>query len=244
MVAPRRAVRGDGIDVRWQTPSPSSYRHWIHEVIWALTWLATSTMRRDIRGPVPDAPCIIVSNHLHYLDIPISGRYAVSFTERAHWLAKSELFRVPVVGSVLRGMQAVAVERGKPDRAALERIIVYARRDKVLIFPEGHRSPDGRMQGGKEGVVLIARRSNVPLVPVAIYGTEGGPLPLLLHKKTLGVIMGQPFHLPAGLSRDEAVRFIMDRIADLLPEQYRPLPTENTIMGVPATATTTQRQLR
>ena len=139
-------------------------------------------------------------------------------------------------------MQTVPLDRDKPDRAALERIIAYARRDKVLIFPEGHRSPNGRMQAGKEGVVLIARRSNVPLVPVAIYGTEGGPIPLLLHKKTLGVIMGEPFRLPPGLSRDEALTFIMGRIAELLPEQYRPLPAEITTTGVPATATATHRQ--
>lgn len=232
--------RGEIARVRWQVPPPTSYRHWIHEIIWALTWLATSTMRRDIRGRVPDAPCIIVSNHLSYLDIPISGRYAVGFTERAHWVAKVELFRVPVISAVLRGMQTVPVDRGKPDRAAIERIIAYARTDKVLLFPEGHRSPDGRMQPGKEGVVLISRRSNAPLVPVAISGTEAGPIPLLLHRKTLGVVMGEPFRVPAGLSRDEALRFIMDRIAELLPESYHPLPTPARDSETPARAVAAQ----
>jgi 1-acyl-sn-glycerol-3-phosphate acyltransferase len=204
---------------------PSTYRHWVHQVIWAAAWLLTRLLRTDVAGARPSAPCIIVSNHLHYLDIPLAARYAVAFSERIHWLAKTELFNIPVIGAVMRGMQTVELHRGSADRRAIEQIIAYARRDKVWIFPEGHRSPTGRLQEGKEGTVLVARRAGVPLVPLGIAGTEAGFLPLLCRRKTLRIRLGQPFTLPPGLSRGAAIAEIMRRIEELLPPEQRHVPS-------------------
>lgn len=206
------------------TTLPKRYRYWVQRIIWSLFWLATRFMRTDVQGRIPVAPCIIVSNHLHYLDIPLAGRYAVRFGERVHWLAKTELFDIPIIGAVLRGMQTVAIDRGKADRRAIDQIAGYARSYKVWIYPEGHRSDSGRLQPGKEGVVLIARRAGVPLVPVAIAGTEGGPWPLLFRRKTLRLRMGEPFKLPVGTTRNEALAFLMGQIEALLPPEHRPLP--------------------
>lgn len=202
---------------------PTVYRRWVQQLIWFAAWLLTHFFRADVQGAVPQAPCIIVSNHLHYLDIPLAGRYAVRFGERVHWLAKTELFQVPVIGAVLRGMQTVEVHRGSADRRAIEEIIGFAQADKVWIFPEGHRSDTGRLQEGKEGTVLVARKSGTPLVPVSIAGTEAGFLALLRRRKTLRIRMGEPFTLAAGLSRSAALAEIMRRIEDLLPEEQRRL---------------------
>lgn len=204
-------------------PPLAAYRLWVQRVIWAAAWLFARLCRTDIRGNRPAAPCILVSNHLHYIDIPVAGRYAIAFGERVHWLAKTELFRVPVIGAVLRGMQTVEVHRGTADRRAIEEIVAYAGTDKVWIFPEGHRSDTGRLQAGKEGTVLVARKAGVPLVPVGIAGTESGLLPLLLRRKTLRIWMGEPFTLPAGQSRSAGIAEIMRRIEELLPEAQRRL---------------------
>ena len=205
-----------------RVPPTSAYRLWVQRSIWLLAWLACRLMRVDVRGCPPVAPCIIVSNHLHYLDIPLAGRHAVRLGERVHWLAKTELFAIPLIGAVLRGRQTVAVNRGTADRQALEAIAAYAQTDKVWIFPEGHRSETGRLQAGKEGTVLVARRAGVPLVPVAISGTEAGLLPLLLRRKTLRLRLGEPFTLPRRVRRDEGIAIVMARIADLLPPEHRP----------------------
>ncbi|HEY8741986.1 MAG TPA: lysophospholipid acyltransferase family protein [Chloroflexota bacterium] len=202
---------------------PTAYRRWVQQVIWATAWLLTRLMRTDVAGDRPTAPCIIVSNHLHYLDIPLAGRYAIAFGEHVHGLAKTELFQIPLIGAVLRGIQAVEVHRGSADRRAIEEIISFARQEKVWIFPEGHRSDTGRLQEGKEGTVLVARRAGTPLVPMAIAGTEAGFLALLLHRKTLRIRMGRPFTLPPGLSRSESIAEIMRRIEDLLPAQQQRL---------------------
>ena len=201
---------------------PTAYRRWVQQVIWATAWLLTHVMRTDIAGQRPTAPCIIVSNHLHYLDIPLAGRYAVAFGEHVHGLAKTELFQNPLIGAALRGMQTVEVHRGSADRRAIEEIITFARQEKVWIFPEGHRSETGRLQDGKEGTVLVARKAGTPLIPVAIAGTEAGFLALLMHRKTLRIRMGRPFTLPPGQSRSDGIAEIMRRIEDLLPaEQQR-----------------------
>lgn len=203
-------------------PAPTAaYRVWVQCVIWSAFWLLTRLLRTDIQGVRPTAPCIIVSNHLHYLDIPFGGRYAVAYGERIHWLAKAELFRIPLIGVVLRAMQTVEIRRGAGDRRAIEEIIAYAKRDKVWIFPEGHRSDSGRLQEGKEGTVLIARKAGVPLVPVGIAGTEDGFLALVLRRKTLRIHMGQPFTLAPGLSRSAGIAEVMERIAALLPPEQR-----------------------
>lgn len=206
---------------RWLVPPVSDYRIGVQRVIWLVTWLLTHCLRREIRGCVPAAPCILVSNHLHVIDIPIAGRYAVRFGERCHWLAKSELLALPIVGAIFRALQTVEVHRGTADRRAIEQLAFYAQVDKVWIFPEGTRSRTGHLQTGKEGAVLVARRANVPLVPVAIAGTEGGPWPLLLRRQTLRVAIGEPFRLPPGASRAESIVLIMERIAALLPPTYR-----------------------
>ena len=220
---------------------PTAYRRWVQQMIWAAAWLLTRLMHTDIAGEVPVAPCIIVSNHLHYLDIPLAGRYAIAFGERVHWLAKTELFQVPVIGAVLRAMQTAEVHRGSADRRAIEEIIAYARRDKVWIFPEGHRSDTGRLQEGKEGTVLVARKAGVPLVPVSIAGTEAGFLPLLLRRKTLRVRLGQPFTLAPGLSRSEGIAEIMRQIEELLPVEQRRLLTSSNEPPRPRIPGETQR---
>jgi 1-acyl-sn-glycerol-3-phosphate acyltransferase len=198
----------------------------VQQVIWLSAWLVTRVVCTDVRGHRPTAPCIIVSNHLHYLDIPLAGRYAVAFGEHVHWLAKTELFGIPVIGAVLRGMQTVEIHRGSADRRAMEAIIAFARQDKVWIFPEGHRSDSGRLQAGKEGTVLVARKAGSPLVPVAISGTEAGFLALLLRRRVLRIRMGAPFALPAGQSRSEGIAEIMRRIEELLPEEHHRLAVQ------------------
>ena len=216
----RSAVTGRGR--RYAAPR-TAYRRWVQQAIWLGAWLVTRIVRTDVQGNRPTAPCIIVSNHLHYLDIPLAGRYAVAFGERVHWLAKTELFAVPVIGAVLRGMQTVEVHRGSADRRAMEAIIAYARQEKVWIFPEGHRSDSGRLQEGKEGTVLVARNAGTPLVPVAISGTEAGFVALLLRRRVLRIRMGASFTLPPGLSRAEGIAGIMHRIEELLPEAHQRL---------------------
>lgn len=127
------------------------------------------------RAHVPDFGGVIVAaNHASYLDIPILG---CVLKRRAVFLAKSELFRNPILGRIFRFLGGIPIRRGDFDRKALTEVVDRLRRGQLVVFyPEGTRSPDGRLQRFKPGIGLAAVRAGVPIVPVYIDGT-GGILP-------------------------------------------------------------------
>src|SRR5688500_16980387 len=85
---------------------------------------------------------VIAMNHIHWMDIPVSGA-SLPLRYRLSWLAKSELFRNPLLGWWFRQMKVIPINRGKRDVAALETAVAALRDGAVLlIYPEGHRSRD------------------------------------------------------------------------------------------------------
>lgn len=120
-------------------------------------------------------PVILASNHLAYSDtvfLPGQVRRSV------HFLGKSDIFagRSPlnrIVAAVMRGLHVMPVDRsgGTASRSAIDAgLAVLARGDVLGIFPEGTRSPDGRLHRGKTGVARFARATGAPIVPVAMNG--------------------------------------------------------------------------
>ncbi len=113
---------------------------------------------------------IIASNHLSYLDIPLLG---YSLGRPAHYIAKKELFTIPVAGAILRLLGGIPIDRERIDRSSVKMIIKRLNDGNiVVIYPEGTRSIDGRLQPGKPGVGFMARMSGRQVVPAAITGTD------------------------------------------------------------------------
>jgi 1-acyl-sn-glycerol-3-phosphate acyltransferase len=114
---------------------------------------------------------VIVSNHQSLADIPL-----ISFLKLdAKWLAKAELFQVPVFGWMMQLSGDVPVERTSPQQAAraLLRCGKYLRdRVSVIFFPEGSRSVDGNVQAFNAGAFSLALREQVPILPLVIHGTS------------------------------------------------------------------------
>ncbi|MGI8484392.1 MAG: lysophospholipid acyltransferase family protein [Thermomicrobiales bacterium] len=173
---------------------------------------------------------LIVANHLHNAD-PVA--IAVACTRPIHYMGKRELFEVPVIRSIIRFGGTFPIDRGHPDRWAIRRSEETLKQGIVLgMFPEGTRSKTGAMKEALAGAGLIGLRSNSPILPVAVMGTErlpfNGKRPLGRAKGFRGatVIFGEPFDLPREvdgkrLSADDASALMMHRIAELLPSQYR-----------------------
>ena len=113
---------------------------------------------------------LVVSNHVGTADPVLIG----AWTPRPVWfMAKSELFTRWLTRSVVTAYHAFPVIRHSPDRKALRRAIGLLRQGQaVVLFPEGHRSDDGRLHRAEPGAGFLARRSQVPLVPLAISGTQ------------------------------------------------------------------------
>jgi len=179
-------------------------------------------------------PYIIASNHASYLDPPIlgliGGMHPVSF------MAKKELFDMPVIGAWFRMVRCIAVKRGENSIKSLKDALeVLKEKRAIALFPEGTRSEDGALQEAKRGVGFLISKSRVPVVPVYIEGTQQA-----LPKKgkikwgaTVKAYVGRPIlpedFISEGINSREYARFsssVMDNIAKIKSlhqaEDYRP----------------------
>ena len=165
---------------------------------------------------------ILVSNHINWKDPPWI-EFALGRAIR--FMAKRELFQIPVIGFALRAIGAFPVRRGEADRAALQMALkVLEAGHPAGFFPEGHRSESGALIRGHPGIALIARRSNAVIVPIAVIGTPRARLGAFWRRDIL-LRVGEPFHaadLGVDMSNAQGLTdAIMVRIAQMLPSEMR-----------------------
>lgn len=114
-------------------------------------------------------PVILAANHESFIDPPLVG---CGLRRPLNYLARESLFNHPVAGAILRSWNAVPVDRegggGRGLKAILDRL---ERGGGILLFPEGTRTSDGRLQPAKAGVGLAIIKSSCPVVPVRVFGT-------------------------------------------------------------------------
>ncbi len=144
-----------------------SYRlGWIFFRTLFATYLPTRFFHAE-RVPL-HGPVILASNHASFIDPPLVG---AGFNRMVNYLARHTLFRVPVLGAMLRSWKVVPVDRedgGAGLKAILDRLLDGG---IILLFPEGTRTTDGRLRPAKSGVGLTVIKSNAPVVPVRVFGT-------------------------------------------------------------------------
>ncbi|HXX40208.1 MAG TPA: lysophospholipid acyltransferase family protein [bacterium] len=159
---------------------------------------------------IPSGPAVVVANHVSWLD-PII--LPLVMPRKPAVLAMAELWHMPGVRLVMRayGPLAIPIRRGMVDTGALKRSLAALRDGHLLIvFPEGGISGDGRLRPFQRGAALLAARASVPIVPVAIVGTNDA-LPLgrvVPRPRRVVVRIGTPVTVrgdtPAGLDRANA----------------------------------------
>ena len=147
-----------------------------HKVVqlWGKSVLASSRINVFVKGSSnidPSGTYIFMSNHQSNFDIPVLQAY---LSPHFKWLAKAELFNIPVLGHAMKRAGHLSIDRS--DRAAAIRSLAAAAKTisrgvSVLIFPEGTRSRDGNIQPFKKGGFFLAVDSGIPVVPVIIHGT-------------------------------------------------------------------------
>jgi 1-acyl-sn-glycerol-3-phosphate acyltransferase len=121
-----------------------------------------------------DGPVLLASNHLSVLDPPLIG---CMLSRELDYMAKTELFRIPGLGWLIRRLNAHPVDRSGSDSAALRlalRLLGDGR--AVLVFPEGTRGAEGQLGTAHAGAGMLAALSGAPVLPVYIQGT-GRALP-------------------------------------------------------------------
>lgn len=113
---------------------------------------------------------IVASNHISFFDPPLVGIAAV---RELHFLAKEELFRPPVFGSLIRAYNAIPIRRGVADLSGLSKAMDVLRGGKALImFPEGSRMRDGELHPARPGVGMLAVGTDAQIVPCYISGSD------------------------------------------------------------------------
>jgi 1-acyl-sn-glycerol-3-phosphate acyltransferase len=153
---------------------------------------------------VPAAgPVIVACNHLSYLDPPLMGCLC---PRRIRYMAKKELFAVPVLGPVIRALGAYAVDRSGSATAAIKRSLrVLEAGGAVGMFPEGTRNRTGTVVP-QTGVALLASLSQAPVVPACVHGTDRA-----LRLARIDVAFGQPLLPPGGkATREDLAKFTAD----------------------------------
>ncbi len=191
----------------------------------------------------PYGPLIVVSNHLSFTDPPL---LVASIRRPLHFIGKQELFANPVTRYLMNSFNVSSFNRSGVGLDAVKTLLRMLAEDKaVVIFPEGHRSEAHSLQVGMLGVVYLAMKSQAPILPVGLTGTENVKawrMPVPLHR--LHANIGQPFSLPvvegpvSKAVMNSILTMIMSRIAALLPESYRGVYSEGVSgrTGVPESA--------
>jgi len=174
----------------------------------------------------PYGPLLVVANHLSFNDPPV---LVCSIPRSLNFIGKQELFANPVGNFLMRSFNVHPYDRSGLGVDAIRlalRLLDQGR--MVMIFPEGHRSPDHTLQQGMPGAAYIAMKSQAPLLPIGITGTEKiSAWRMAVPLTRFRVNIGQPFTLPnvEGTPSKEVVDsmrdMVMSRIAALLPPAYR-----------------------
>lgn len=187
-----------------------SFARWVLRVFYSIFYPL------DLEGEqyIPkEGPVLLCSNHISLLDPPAVG---IWLDRKISFFAKEELFRIPVLKTILHNVGAIPVKRGAGDRKALTKTLeVLKHGGTVAIFPEGTRIKSGMIEEGKKGVAFFALRSGAAVIPTAVIG------PYRLFRKTR-IVYGPPVDLTA--YRDiKANSAVMEEVSNLIMEHIRRL---------------------
>jgi len=171
---------------------------------------------------IEEGGVILASNHQSYLDPPCVG---MACRREIFYLTRNTLQQRPFIGPVIARLNTIPVDRDRGDISSIKAIIrLLQAGNRVIIFPEGTRSPDGKLQPARAGLGMIIAKTLVPVVPIRVFGTfEALPRTGGLKFGPISVVVGKPMRFTdADLKGDRAAYLdlsnqVMVEIAKLQP---------------------------
>lgn len=143
---------------------------------------------------IESGPLILAANHQSYFDPPLAG---ICSRRAIYFLARKNLFDVPILKKLLPYFQVIPVDRDGSDLTALKKIISRLKEGNgVLLFPEGTRSLDGSLQKARSGIGLIIAKTKAPVLPMRIFGAhEAFPKNAQkLNFHPITIVLGEPIY--------------------------------------------------
>lgn len=146
---------------------------------------------------IESGPALICSNHVSFFDPPL---ISVAFQKEIHFLARHTLYSNPAARWIFPRLNVTPIDQDRASMAGLKTAIrILGQGHRVLIFPEGGRSPDGTIQPAAGGAGLVVAKARVPVVPIRLFGAyEALPMGAAKPKFTTATaVVGEPLTFPA-----------------------------------------------
>jgi len=168
---------------------------------------------------------ILAMNHESYLDPPLAG---IACHRELYYLARKTLLQWPILGPIMPKVNVIPVDQERADMSALKTVIKIVRAGQAtIIFPEGSRTLDGKLQPAQPGLGLIIAKTLAPVVPMRIFGAHEafprGGKPKLFTPITL--VVGEPMHF----TKDDLVgegRELYQRLSERVMERIAAIQYE------------------
>lgn len=166
---------------------------------------------------------ILAANHVSYMDPVVLG---IATKRQIHFMAKKEIFKVPILGFIIRCLGAIPIDREKATPESIKRAFSILRDGRVLgIFPEGTRSLNGEILELNAGLIKIALKTSAPIIPIGINGTfeiypSNSKYPKIHKRKKIYINFGKPIYLDSKRMKDikyqeQCLAFIKNNIREL-----------------------------
>lgn len=187
-----------------------------HARLWARLGLALNGINITLAGTehLPDGPVIFMSNHQSNFDIL---SLLAAMPRQIHWIAKKELFEIPIFGPSMRRGGYIPLDRGDGRKAlqSMDEAAATIHQGKsVVLFPEGTRTTNGNLLPFKRGGFILARKAAVPVIPVTINGS-GRINPaneIRLYSGNIHITLHPPVIVPSELRRSETETWMMESV--------------------------------
>jgi 1-acyl-sn-glycerol-3-phosphate acyltransferase len=194
---------------------------WFFRALFAVyfRWRVFNPERVPLTGPV-----ILASNHASYIDPPLVG---AGLRRQISYLARDDIFRVPILAGILRSWAVVPVDRDGGTGRGLTQILHRLEQGAaVILFPEGTRSRHGELNPARSGIGLAVIKSSAPVLPVRVFGTHDafGPHQRLPRPRRVIVKYGKP--LCFAQRRAEAASCSKQRVKEIYQQVADEIMTE------------------
>jgi len=190
---------------------------------YVLTLLFWPIKTKGENNLIKESSLILAANHVSYLDPIVLG---VAVRRQIHFIAKKEVFNIPILGFIIRSLGAIPVDRKKANPVSIKKSFLVLKKGNILgIFPEGARSMNGELLEFNIGLIKIALKTKSPIIPVGINGTFSiyppkAKFPSFFKRENIYINFGEPIYLDNTRAKDikyqkESLLLIKEKIKEL-----------------------------